>query len=145
MFSLFVVAFIAATIWPMASEAYVSYLITDQPELVIMIWFVASLGNALGSIAMYELAKWSTAWLEQKKAVIGHRWAKPQAFLQRFGAPILVFAWLPVIGDILPLVAGALSFHRLKVYFWLTLGKAARYGVVIFGTLSVLQAIQSTN
>jgi membrane protein YqaA with SNARE-associated domain len=145
MLSLFIVAFIAATIWPMASEAYVSYLITDSPELVAIIWFVASLGNALGSILMYELAKLSTTWLERKKSHLGHQWAKPQVFLQRYGAPILFFAWLPIVGDILPLVAGALRFYRLKVYFWLILGKAVRYGVLIWGTLSVLQVIQSPN
>ncbi|MFQ3229853.1 YqaA family protein [Reinekea sp.] len=145
MFSLFMVAFIAATIWPMASEAYVSYLITDTPSLFVEIWVVASIANTLGSITMYELAKFSTKWLEKKKLRIGHRWVKLQASLQRYGAPILAFAWLPIIGDILPLVAGALNFQRIKVYCWLLLGKAVRYGVVIWGTLSVLQAIQSNN
>ena len=141
-FSLFVVAFIAATIWPMASEAYVSYAIIEQPELFALIWAVATTGNSLGSIFMFELARFSSDWLDQKKALQGRRWQASQQYIQRYGTPILFFAWLPIVGDILPLVAGALNFRRAKVYSWLVLGKAFRYGVIIWGTLSVFQAIQ---
>lgn len=139
MFLLFVVAFIAATVWPMASEAYVSFLIADEPSWFMRVWFVATCGNSLGSIAMFEMAKLSSTWINNKKILHGERWLKSQHYIERYGSPVLFFTWLPIIGDILPLVAGALNFHRVRVYSWLILGKAVRYGVVVWATLSLLE------
>ncbi|WP_049722866.1 YqaA family protein [Gilvimarinus polysaccharolyticus] len=144
MLLLFAVAFIAATIWPMASEAYVSYYVVNQPDLFVMVWLTATLGNTLGAITMFELARFSSASISQKKAQQHQRWQRSQYYFKRYGSAILFFAWLPIIGDLLPLVAGAFSINRPAAYVWLTLGKACRYGFIIWGTLSVLQALQTT-
>ncbi|MBU2862443.1 hypothetical protein QWZ13_13845 [Reinekea marina] len=137
MLTLFFVAFIAATMWPMASEAYVVYLVSAASEQYITIWVVASAGNALGSIAMFELARWSAPWFESKLTNVQEKHPNVLVKVRRYGTPSLFFAWLPIVGDALPLMAGALNFSRSKAYAWLIIGKAARYAIVIVGVISV--------
>jgi membrane protein YqaA with SNARE-associated domain len=139
--TLFFVAFIAATIWPMASEAYFSFTITEQTNHVVWLWLVASVGNGLGSITMFELAGFSSAWVDKKMVSYAHRWQKAHLLMKAHGTPLLFFAWLPIVGDILPLVAGALNLNRGKVYFWLFIGKASRYAALAWGTLAVLRTL----
>jgi membrane protein YqaA with SNARE-associated domain len=46
---------------------------------------------------------------------------------KRWGAPALLFAWLPIIGDPLCLVAGSLRYHFVGFVLLVSLGKLARY------------------
>ncbi len=41
-------------------------------------------------------------------------------------------AWLPVIGDPLTIVAGTLGISRARFLILVTLGKAARYWILIY-------------
>jgi membrane protein YqaA with SNARE-associated domain len=49
---------------------------------------------------------------------------------KKFGVWSLLFAWLPVIGDPLTLVAGALRVNWLTFVVLVTLGKAGRYAFI---------------
>jgi len=44
----------------------------------------------------------------------------------------LLLAWLPVIGDPLTIVAGTLGISRARFLILVTLGKAARYWILIY-------------
>lgn len=133
--SMFVVAFIAATVWPMASEAlFVVYLLQEN-SLWTWLLVAATLGNSLGSIAMFELAQVANGWLAKKSAAIEQRLERWQHRLRRFGTALLFFAWLPVVGDALPIAAGLLKLPRFAVYFWISIGKFARYAFICWVTL----------
>ena len=61
------------------------------------------------------------------------QYARAEATFNRYGLWSLLFSWVPIIGDPLTLIAGA-----LRVRFWpflalVTLGKAARYVALAFG------------
>ena len=59
-------------------------------------------------------------------------------WLHRYGYWALLMSWVPFIGDGLAIAAGWL---RLNVYLstlMLVIGKFARYGVLIFGTLQII-------
>ena len=135
--SLFAICFVSATLWPLASEAlYIGYLHQNNDALLTLL-LVASIGNSLGSVFMFELAFRSSDWLQRRLAKQAHHLPIWQDRLARYGTPLLVFSWLPVIGDLLPIAGGLLKMKRLPVYFWLGFGKTARYGVLSVVTLGL--------
>jgi membrane protein YqaA with SNARE-associated domain len=123
--ALFFSAFLAATIFPLSSEVtFIAALANDMPFLNAM--FFASAGNILAIIANY----WFGYWLYEKtrtKLVSSKVGTKSLEYGHRYGYFILLFSWLPVLGDPLTLVAGVL---RLRfVWFVLIAGslRVARY------------------
>jgi membrane protein YqaA with SNARE-associated domain len=52
--------------------------------------------------------------------------------LQRYGAPALLLAWLPVVGDALCVAAGWLRMHWVAALAFMGAGRLARYTVVAF-------------
>ena len=134
--SLFISALVAATLLPMGSEILlVTFL--SQGKNALLLWGVATLGNTLGSVINYALGYWANTYISQKYSDDRH-WQKAQAFYNRYGLWSLLFAWLPVIGDPITLIAG-LARTPFKLFVLLVfLGKAARYGVIILITLGFI-------
>jgi membrane protein YqaA with SNARE-associated domain len=54
-------------------------------------------------------------------------YARAAAWFRRYGAWSLLLSWLPIIGDPLTAVAGALRVGLLRFVVLVSLGKAARY------------------
>ena len=52
--------------------------------------------------------------------------------LQRWGSPVLLLSWLPLIGDPLCVAAGWLRIHWLLSLLFIGVGKAARYAVLLY-------------
>lgn len=117
---LFLSSFLAATLLPGGSEAVLFTLLRLHPELLAPALILATLGNTLGGLSTYALAR----LLPQK---LGKR---PLALARRWGAPVLFLAWAPVIGDALCVAAGWLRLSWLPCVLWMGLGKALRYGFV---------------
>ena len=137
---LFIAAFLAATILPLSSEIVLSSLLLGGLSPVALIT-VATIGNVLGSLTNYALGYWASQdlikrWLKMTDddfTRARHRFAK-------YGLLSLCFAWMPVIGDPLTVIAGVLRI-RLAWFVLLVLGgKLARYVVISY---LVLQAAQS--
>ncbi|MGB1703144.1 MAG: YqaA family protein, partial [Cycloclasticus sp.] len=55
---------------------------------------------------------------------------KANGLIQRYGSVALILSWLPVIGDVLCLVAGWLRINFLTSLCFITLGKFARYFII---------------
>lgn len=128
--SLLITSFVSATLWPLASEALFSFYVQQNSSLLFWLWFVATVGNSLGSILMFELAHHSIDWLEKPKVKQHAKLVRWQLLLKKYGAPILVFAWLPLIGDLLPVAAGLLKLNRVACVIWIFLGKGGRYLII---------------
>lgn len=125
---LFAVAFVAATLWPMGTELLFIGLVRQSGHLFFVYWLVATLGNVLGAWLMLMLARWA-----RKRGVVSSRWQpgpSTERHLQRWGTPLLSMAWLPVVGDLLPVAAGWLRMPLVASAFWLMLGKGARFFLI---------------
>lgn len=120
---LFTSAFVSATLFPGASEAVLLALVHSRPEAIVTIVAVAAVGNTLGSMTSYLIGR-----LFPKKVS-----AKALDWLSRWGALALLFAWLPVVGDALPLAAGWLRISWAQSLFFIFVGKTARYAALAFG------------
>jgi len=127
---LFLSSFLAATILPLSSEVVLStLLLTDLPPVALVV--IATAGNVLGSLTNYALGYWVS--LEVVK-----RWLKisEDAFVQaeqrfvKYGIFSLFFAWVPIIGDPLTLIAGVLRIRLLWFIILVTAGKLMRYVVI---------------
>ena len=128
--ALFLSAFLAATIFPFSSEvAFVTALANDMPFTTAML--LASSGNVLAIIANY----WFGYWLYDKTKARLHKsktGKKSLAYGDKYGYYILLFSWLPVIGDPLTLVAGVLRLNF--IWFVIIAGslRVARYYFLAF-------------
>lgn len=116
-------AFLAATIFPFSSEiAFVTAIANDMP--VYKAITIASIGNVSAIIVNY----WFGYWLYEKthnKLESSKVGTKSLEYGKKYGYPILLFSWLPVIGDPLTLVAGVL---RLNFVVFLLIAGFLRVG-----------------
>lgn len=136
--TLFFTALIAATLFPLSSEALLITLLSKQYS-PLLLWLVATSGNTLGSCINWYLGKQCLHWQDKKWFPFKlAQLTRAQQQFRRYGLVSLLFAWVPVIGDPLTFFAGV-----MRICFWqfiglVALGKALRYGAVIWLTLQML-------
>lgn len=132
--TLFFSALISSTLFPGGSEALLVYRLQDTSNAYHLI-AMATLGNVLGSIITYAMGKYgfqfSHCWFQISSSQQQHA----ESYFQKWGTFALFFAWLPIIGDPLCLVAGAL---RYNIYVFIALvgaGKLTRYTLLAWAFL----------
>ena len=93
-------SFLSATILPGNSEVVLAAVVSKLPGLFWTAVAVATLGNTVGGMTSYALGRLIPAQ--------GGRKLAPQAvaLAQRCGIPMLLLAWVPVIGDALCVAPG---------------------------------------
>lgn len=117
---LFLASFLAATLLPGGSEAFLFALLAAHPEQAKVALLLATAGNTLGGMTTYAMAR----LLPQKAP------AARLANARRWGAPVLLLAWAPVAGDALCAAAGWLRLPWAACALWMAVGKGVRYGLV---------------
>ena len=127
--SLFASRFLSATLLTGNSEVVLVAMLlsgVSQPWLLVLI---ATMGNSIGGLTNVILGRFFP--LREKS-----RWQEKAAgWLKRYGAATLLLSWMPVIGDLLCLLAGWMRISWGPVLFFLCLGKALRYVLVALATL----------
>ena len=134
--SLFSISFLAATILPFSSELTLAGLIATSNYDNLLLLIFASFGNVLGSVVNWVLGFYSSnlttkKWFPFKETQI----ERSSKWFRKFGKWSLLFAWVPIIGDPLTLVAGLLRVKLLEFLILVMIGKISRY-IVIFYLLS---------
>ena len=129
---LFIAAFLAATILPLSSELVLSALLVSglSPTTLVL---VATLGNVLGSLLNYMLGYWASLgivkkWLKYSET----EFLRAEQRFKKYGVFALLFAWLPIIGDPITVVAGVLRIHLAWFLILVTVGKLTRYAVISY-------------
>ena len=118
---LFAASFVAATLFPLPSEAALFAYLQANPANVALAVTVATVGNTLGGMTGYLIGR----FIPQKQIN-----PRAEAWIRRFGAPITFLAWLPVVGDALCVVAGWLRIHWVAALGFMAAGRLARYAAV---------------
>lgn len=126
--TVFVVAFISATLLPLGSEPAVFGLVKLNPELFWPAIAVATLGNTLGGAVSW----WMGYGAERAYEHYRHRKVEARAlrWLEQFGPRACLLAWLPVVGDPLCAVAGWLRLSFWPCLLYMAIGKFGRYLVM---------------
>lgn len=130
-FGLFLVALLAATIFPAQSEALVAgLLLTGYAPVSVLT--VASLGNISGAVLNWLLgrgiARFRTkSWFPVSAAALD----RAETWYRRYGKWSLLMSWVPIVGDPLTVMAGVLR-EPLGVFLVLvSIGKVGRYLVIV--------------
>ncbi len=128
--ALLAVSFAAATLVPLGSEWLLALLLLRGADPVAAV-AVASAGNFLGACTTYAVGLAGGRWLRHRAwTPAPGAWARAHRGFDRYGVWALLFTWLPVVGDALCLVAGALR-TPFGLFAALTLvGKVGRYAAV---------------
>lgn len=130
--ALAVSAFVSASLLPGASEAGLAALAAEWPDAWPAALLTATVANTAGSLTSVVIGRVLPNRLQENTALVK---------LQHYGAPLLFFSWLPVVGDALPLAAGWLRLPWAPVIFWIALGKTLRYAAVLAALFGVLAAL----
>ena len=133
---LFFASFLAATILPLSSEVILSFLLLNNLNPIILV-SVATFGNVLGSFVNYAIGVWGSIFFIRKVLKISEdEFVKAKQRFQKYGVFSLFFAWVPVIGDPLTVVAGVLKINILIFFIMITSGKLIRYVIISYAILA---------
>ncbi len=128
---LFSSAFVAATLIPAQSEAVLLGMLHLSQQSVFILVFFATLGNVLGSTVNWWLGTQLQRYKERSWfPVNGKRLKQMQGHYKRYGSWVLLFSWVPVIGDPITLVAGVLKENIYRFLILVTIAKAGRYLII---------------
>ncbi|MDK1491510.1 VTT domain-containing protein [Sinorhizobium sp. 7-81] len=99
------------------------------------LFLAATAGNVLGAIVNFALGRFLIRFENRRWfPVSATARQRAEALFQRYGQPVLLFSWLPVVGDPLTLAAGLLRTPPTLFLIFVTIGKAARYAAVLWLT-----------
>ena len=137
--SLFLAAFLAATILPAQSELGLAGLLVSNSYNTMVLIAVASIGNTLGATINWGLGRG-----------IGHfknnKWfpASPQKldmvseWYRKYGRWSLLLSWVPLVGDPITVAAGLLREPFFSFLILVGLAKTVRYLIVALITLQLI-------
>lgn len=126
-------AFIAATLLPAFSEIALAALLETEVGLPWILFLAATSGNVAGSVVNWWLGSRIVSFQDRRWFPFSEtQIQKATKHFERYGKWSLLFAWLPVVGDPLTLVAGVLHTRLTTFLLLVTIGKAARYGLILY-------------
>lgn len=131
-------AFVAATVFPLQSEAVLVGLMLAGEQPVWALVLVASVANTAGSVVNWWLGgvihryrdrRWFPASLEAL--------ARAEGWYRRWGHWSLMLSWAPIIGDPLTVIAGVLREPLWRFLILVALAKTGRYVTLALITLGL--------
>jgi membrane protein YqaA with SNARE-associated domain len=130
--SLFAASFFAATVLPLTSDAVIIYMASSGHN-IFAIALVAAAGSYLGSCTTYLVGYYSREKiLEDRMKIKEKKFAKYHRIFEKYGAPVLLFSWVPVAGDILVAIAGVLEINFKIFSFYALVGKISRFFIAAY-------------
>ena len=131
--TLFGISFLAATILPFSSELSLAGLILTSNFDNSLLLITASLGNILGSVVNWFIGFYARNFTSKKWFPFNElQITRSSKWFEKFGKWSLLFAWVPILGDPLTLVAGLLRVRFLDFIILVAIGKVSRYIVVLY-------------
>ena len=118
--SLFISSLLGATLLPGGSEAVLFGVLKAYPDTLWLALLIATLGNTVGGMITFGMG-WLLPQTQQLKHV---------EKVRRYGTPVLLLAWTPLLGDALCLAAGWLRLNWWQAAVFMAIGKFARYWVI---------------
>lgn len=134
---LFLASFLSSTILPFGSEGILVILVQNKFNIPALV-FVASIGNFLGACTSYYIGFKGRPFVEKYLRLDKKEIEKAEHIFSRYGSPVLLFTWLPFIGDAIT-VAGGLLRLNFRIFSVLVFtGKFLRYLAVAYLANAIL-------
>ena len=122
LWTLFVSSFLAATLLPGGSEIVLFAVLKAHPTLYWPALAAATVGNTLGGMSSYLVGR----LIPQRREL------KRLEAVRRHGSAVLLFSWVPLVGDSLCLAAGWLRLNPWSSAAFMAAGKLARYVAIAY-------------
>jgi len=129
--SVFVISVVSATLLPLGSEPAVFAVVKANGALFWPAILVGTIGNTIGGIIDYWMGYGAKQMFAKERESHWFGW------LQRYGAKVLLLAWLPAIGDPLCTLAGWLKLSFWPCVVYMAIGKFLRYLTMTWALLYV--------
>ncbi|MBT4646146.1 MAG: DedA family protein [Pelagibacteraceae bacterium] len=137
--SLFVVAFMVATIVPFGSEAYFITLLSLDKYNGLLLLTAASIGNILGSLFNWICGYYINYFIKKPWFPINNKMIdRGNKIFNKYGKWSLLFSWLPFIGDPITFVAGTLRYPVAPFLVLVSIGKIGRYLIIYLSIMWTL-------
>ncbi len=132
--SLFFSAFTSATLLPGSSEALFLFMLSQDLWSSSLLILIAGTGNSLGGMTNWLLGLlirkgiWKSGQSTSKDNELKNKHhIRAEKWIKKYGSPVLLLSFLPIIGDPLCVVAGLIKIHWLKAIIFISIGKFMRY------------------
>jgi membrane protein YqaA with SNARE-associated domain len=133
--ALFLLSFLAATLIPLGSEWLLVTMLLQQHNPLATV-ATATIGNYCGALSSYLIGIYGSDFIATKVLRMdSSSTRKAERFFAKYGSWSLLFSWLPIVGDPLCLVGGALKIPLGRFSLLVFTGKAVRYCAVSWLTL----------
>ena len=135
LWGMFIAAFFAGSILPLASEVVLSALVAAGVAPIELL-LVSTLGNTLGSATNYGIGRLGREdWIERYLRVKPQALERGKRYVHKFGYWGGLLSWLPILGSLITL--GYLRVNLPLTILMLIIGKFLRYCLVIAATEGV--------
>jgi membrane protein YqaA with SNARE-associated domain len=129
-----IAAFLAGSIFPFSSEAVMVSLQLAGLE-PWPLFLSASVGNVAGSMFNYYVGTLGRLeWIERYLHIKRDKVLRAQAWMENRGVWMGTLCFLPVIGSALSVAMGYMRANPYKSFIAISIGKTARYAVLILVT-----------
>ena len=118
--TLFISSFLAATLLPGGSEVVLLAVLATESASRGTAIGVATVGNTLGALTSYAIGRVLPRSIDSRAL----------SRLQKYGTPVLLLSWLPLVGDALCVAAGWLRSNIWSCIVFIAVGKFLRYVAV---------------
>ena len=127
-----IAAFIAGSVFPFSSEAVLTALQLAGLDSVRLFCF-ATVGNTAGSLFNYAVGTLGRMeWIERYLHVPQERVERTARWMERYGAWMGLLCFLPILGSVIAVTLGFTRANPWLSLLTITIGKAVRYGLLIF-------------
>ena len=134
---LFTLSFLASTIIPLGSEGLLVILVKQNFNAMTLV-LVATTGNFLGACTSYYIGLKGGGYAERFLRMGPDEIEKAEKYFSKYGSYVLLFTWLPFIGDVFTVVSGILRLKFAVFSILVFIGKFLRYLAVVYFTLQVI-------
>ena len=131
LWGLFISSFISSTIAPGGSEAVLAYMVSEQQFNMQGLVLIATIGNTLGALTTWFLGTLAARKFSAED-LLSEKKQQSLGIVRKWGVWILLFSWLPVVGDGLCFAGGWLKLPILLSCVAIFVGKAIRYAFVAY-------------
>jgi Predicted membrane protein len=128
--SLFISALLAASLIPLSPEILIAMMCGTHNFWGIII--VATTGSFLGSVTTYALGYWGIRKISKKIVIVKpDKYERGKELFEKYGAWILLFTSVPIVGDAFAFVAGVARYNFKYFSILVIIGKFARFFIVV--------------
>ena len=134
--ALFIGSLLASTLVPGGVEGLLLFLVQKQEHSLLSLFVVATIGNTLGGIITFWVGVLLRRGLNNDRHPRLKKWFSLDSGavvrVRRYGSPVLLLSWMPIVGDPLCLAGGFIGLRFWPSALMIALGKAGRYLVLLW-------------